>query len=105
MAKLCQINRNKKREKLVARYAAKRAALKAKAEDKIGTLLDQMEAQLAHGGLWANRRDLQRHRVDVQLPGPHAAAALADVGLYGRPQQSRGPRRLLRSLRLKNNPL
>ena len=33
MAKLCQINRNKKREKLVARYAAKRAALKAKAED------------------------------------------------------------------------
>ena len=27
MAKLSQINRNKKREKLVARYAAKRAAL------------------------------------------------------------------------------
>jgi small subunit ribosomal protein S14 len=33
MAKLSQINRNKKREKLVARYAAKRAALKAKADD------------------------------------------------------------------------
>jgi small subunit ribosomal protein S14 len=29
MAKLSQINRNKKREKMVTRYAAKRAALKA----------------------------------------------------------------------------
>ena len=29
MAKQSQINRNKKREKLVAQYAAKRAALKA----------------------------------------------------------------------------
>ena len=28
MAKLCQVNRNKKREKMVAQYAAKRAALK-----------------------------------------------------------------------------
>lgn len=33
MAKLCQINRNKKREKLVARYAGRRAALKTKADD------------------------------------------------------------------------
>jgi small subunit ribosomal protein S14 len=33
MAKLCQINRNKKREKMSARYAGKRAALKAKADD------------------------------------------------------------------------
>jgi small subunit ribosomal protein S14 len=33
MAKLCQINRNKKRMKMVAQYAAKRAALKAKADD------------------------------------------------------------------------
>jgi small subunit ribosomal protein S14 len=33
MAKLSQINRNSKREKMVARYAAKRAALKARAED------------------------------------------------------------------------
>ena len=33
MAKLSQINRNKKREKMVARYAAKRAALKQRAED------------------------------------------------------------------------
>ena len=33
MAKKSQINRNKKREKMVAQYAAKRAALKAKADD------------------------------------------------------------------------
>jgi small subunit ribosomal protein S14 len=33
MAKLSQINRNKKRVKMVAQYAGKRAALKAKAEN------------------------------------------------------------------------
>ena len=33
MAKLSQINRNKKREKMVAQYAGKRAALKAKADN------------------------------------------------------------------------
>ncbi len=33
MAKTSQINRNKKREKMVAQYASKRAALKAIAED------------------------------------------------------------------------
>ena len=33
MAKTSQINRNKKREKLVAQYAAKRAELKKTAED------------------------------------------------------------------------
>src|SRR5256714_569997 len=33
MAKLSQINRNKKREDMVARYAARRAALKSKTQD------------------------------------------------------------------------
>ena len=33
MAKLSQINRNKKREKMVAQYAVRRAALKATTED------------------------------------------------------------------------
>jgi small subunit ribosomal protein S14 len=33
MAKLSQINRNRKREQMVARYAARRAALKATTED------------------------------------------------------------------------
>ena len=34
MAKLSQINRNKKREKMAAQYAGRRAALKARAEDE-----------------------------------------------------------------------
>lgn len=34
MAKLSQINRNAKREKMVAQFAAKRAALKAQAKDE-----------------------------------------------------------------------
>ncbi len=34
MAKTSQINRNKKREKLVAQYAVKRAALKAEANNE-----------------------------------------------------------------------
>ncbi len=34
MAKQSQINRNKKREKLVAQYAVRRAALKAQANDE-----------------------------------------------------------------------
>ena len=34
MAKLSQINRNKKREKMAAQYAGKRAALKTRAEDE-----------------------------------------------------------------------
>lgn len=34
MAKLSQINRNAKREKMVAQYAAQRAALKAQAKDE-----------------------------------------------------------------------
>jgi len=34
MAKQCQINRNNKRIKMVARYAAKRAELKERAEDE-----------------------------------------------------------------------
>ena len=33
MAKTSQINRNKKREKLVAQYATRRAALKAQTKD------------------------------------------------------------------------
>jgi small subunit ribosomal protein S14 len=46
MAKLSQINRNNKREKLVARYAAKRAELKAKAEDESIPGEDRFAARL-----------------------------------------------------------
>jgi len=46
MAKLCQINRNKKREKMAAQYAAKRAALKAKAEDMSVPAEERFSARL-----------------------------------------------------------
>src|SRR5258705_7731340 len=46
MAKTSQINRNKKREKLVAQYAVKRAALKAKAEDMKVPAEERFEARL-----------------------------------------------------------
>ena len=46
MAKQSAINRNKKREKLVARYAAKRAALKAIAEDLSVPPEERFEARL-----------------------------------------------------------
>jgi small subunit ribosomal protein S14 len=46
MAKLSQINRNKKREKLVAQYAVKRAALKARAEDMSVAPEDRFAARL-----------------------------------------------------------
>jgi len=46
MAKLSQINRNKKREKMVAQYAAKRAALKAKADDMSVPAEERFSARL-----------------------------------------------------------
>ena len=46
MAKLCQVNRNKKREKMVAQYAAKRAALKAKMADKNASPEEVFEASI-----------------------------------------------------------
>ncbi len=45
MAKLCMINREKKRALMVRRYAAKRAALKAKIKDPNLSLEERMEAQ------------------------------------------------------------
>ena len=52
MAKTSQINRNKKREKLVALYAAKRAALKAKAEDMKVPAEERFEARLKLGSVY-----------------------------------------------------
>ena len=46
MAKLCQINRNKKREEMVAKYATKRAALKAVIADKNSSDDEKFEATL-----------------------------------------------------------
>ena len=46
MAKLSQINRNAKREKMVAQYAARREALKAIAKDRNVAPEDQFAARL-----------------------------------------------------------
>ena len=46
MAKQSQINRNKKRIKMVAQYAAKRAALKARADDMSLAPEDRFAARL-----------------------------------------------------------
>ena len=47
MAKLSLINREAKREKLVLKYASKRAALKAKMKDQNATAEERLEATRA----------------------------------------------------------
>ena len=61
MAKTSQINRNKKREKLVALYAAKRAALKAKAEDMKVPPEERFEARLKLAKLPRNSSKVRIH--------------------------------------------
>lgn len=46
MAKICSLQRNKKRREMVARFAKKRAEVKARATDKKATLEDRFAAQL-----------------------------------------------------------
>ncbi|MBN9533889.1 MAG: 30S ribosomal protein S14 [Alphaproteobacteria bacterium] len=66
MAKLSQINRNKKREKMVAQYAAKRAALKAIAEDLAVPPEERFEARLKLAKLPRNSSKTRiHHRCDV----------------------------------------
>ena len=61
MAKLCQINRNKKREKMVAKYANKRAALKAIIADAKSTAEDVFEATLKLAKLPRNSSKTRIH--------------------------------------------
>src|ERR1700760_3233641 len=61
MAKTSQINRNKKREKLVAQYAAKRAALKAKADDMKVPAEDRFAARLKLAKLPRNSSKVRIH--------------------------------------------
>ena len=61
MAKQSQINRNKKREKLVALYAAKRAALKAKSEDMKVPAEERFEARLKLAKLPRNSSKVRIH--------------------------------------------
>lgn len=61
MAKLCQVNRNKKREKMVAQYAAKRAALKAKMADKNASPEEVFEASIKLAKLPRNSSKTRIH--------------------------------------------
>jgi small subunit ribosomal protein S14 len=61
MAKTSQINRNKKREKMVAQYAARRAALKAKADDMKVSPEERFEARLKLAKLPRNSSKVRVH--------------------------------------------
>ncbi len=61
MAKLCQINRNKKREEMVAKYATKRAALKAVIADKNSSDEEKFEATLKLAKLPRNSSKVRVH--------------------------------------------
>jgi len=61
MAKTSQINRNKKREKMVAQYAAKRAALKATADDMSVAPEDRFAARLKLAALPRNSSKTRIH--------------------------------------------
>lgn len=61
MAKACSINRNKKREKMVKQYAAKRAALKAIIEDPNSTPEQVFEATIKLAKLPRNSSAVRIH--------------------------------------------
>jgi small subunit ribosomal protein S14 len=61
MAKKSQINRNKKREKMVAQYAARRAELKATTEDMSVAPEDRFEAHLKLAKLPRNSSKTRIH--------------------------------------------
>ena len=61
MAKTSQINRNKKREKLVAQYATKRAELKKIAEDMKVPAEDRFAARLKLAALPRNSSKTRIH--------------------------------------------
>ena len=66
MAKISQINRNAKREKMVAQYAARRAALKAKAKDPAVPVEEQFAARLKLAKLPRNSSKVRvKHRCDL----------------------------------------
>ena len=66
MAKTSQINRNKKREKLVAQYAVRRAALKATAENMKVPAEDRFAARLKLAKLPRNSSKTRiHHRCEV----------------------------------------
>ena len=72
MAKKSMIERERKREKLVAQYAEKRAALKAIAADKTASVEERFKASLKLAELPRNSSATRLHN-RCQLTGrPHA---------------------------------
>ncbi len=72
MAKMCMKEREKKRIKTVAKYAAKRAELKAKIKDDNVSFEERMEAQKALQKLPRNSNPVRVQR-RCQITGrPHA---------------------------------
>lgn len=66
MAKLSQINRNKKREMMVAKFAVKRAALKATADDMKVAPEDRFAARLKLAKLPRNSSKVRiHHRCEI----------------------------------------
>ena len=91
MAKKSMIEREKKREKLVAQYAEKRAALKAIINDQSKPVEERFKASLKLAGLPRNSSPTRLHN-RCQLTGrPHAyyrklkisRIALRDLGSNG----------------------
>jgi len=61
MAKLCQINRNKKRERLVKKYSGKRAALKKIIKDKKSSPEEVFDASMKLAKLPRNSSKVRVH--------------------------------------------
>jgi len=91
MAKKSQINRNAKREKLVAQYATKRAELKKKTQDMNVPPEERFEAQLKLAKLPRNSSKTRiHHRCEVSgRPKGYyrklklSRIALRDLGNFG----------------------
>ena len=98
MAKLSSINKNERRKKLVEKYAAKYAALKATADDQSLDETERLIARLKMAELPRNanptrvRNPLQHHRPPAWLlsqvwPVPHRAARPRQQGAHPRRDQ------------------
>lgn len=81
MAKMCSINRNKKRIKLVAKYANKRAALKAIISDKKSSAEEIFAASVKLAKLPRNSARNRIHNI-CELTG-------RSHGFYRKPKISR----------------
>ena len=72
MAKKSMIEREKKREKLVAQYAAKRAALKEIANDETKSMEERFKARLKLAQLPRNSSATRLHNRGQLTGRPHA---------------------------------